>query len=102
MTVLVFSGLSILILLGAVLSYIAAKRGLVKNKKVLENVFLATCFISVFGLINALLWFKYAGPLNEFLLFGGMLSIIVITLICIVIVTVILLVRNRKFIQPEK
>ncbi|MFC7063762.1 hypothetical protein [Halobacillus seohaensis] len=102
MTVLVFSGLSTLILLGAVLSYIAAKRGLMKNKKVLENVVLASCFILVFGLISALLWFKYAGPINEFLLFGGMLSIIAITLICIVIVTVILLVRKGKFIQPEK
>lgn len=99
---LVFSGLSIFILLGAVLSYIAAKRGLMKNKKVLENGFLATCFTFVFGLISALIWFKYAGPINEFLLFGGMLSIIGITLTCIVILIVKLLIRKKKFIQPEK
>ncbi|WP_181350028.1 hypothetical protein [Thalassobacillus sp. CUG 92003] len=102
MTGLVFSGLSILILLGAALSYITAKRGYVRNKKVLENGFLATCFTFVFGLISALLWFKYAGPINEFLLFGGMLFIIGITFTCIVILIVNLLIRKRKFIQNEK
>ncbi|SFJ30453.1 hypothetical protein SAMN04487936_101605 [Halobacillus dabanensis] len=99
MTMLVFSGLSILILLGALLSYFTAKQGLRKNKKVLENVFLATCVIIFFGLVSALLWFKYAGPISEFLLFGGIIFIIGITLTFIVILAVTLLVRKRKFIQ---
>ncbi|WP_281975363.1 hypothetical protein [Halobacillus litoralis] len=97
----VFLGLSILILLGAVLSYFAARQGLKKNEKVFENIFSALCIICLFGLASALIWFKYAGPINEFFLFGGMLFLIGITVICLVILPIILLVRKEKLIDSK-
>ncbi len=78
MTGVMFSGLIILILLGTVLGYISAKQGLIRNKKLLENVCTAACLIFVCGLTSAWVWFTYAGPINEFLLFGGVLFIILL------------------------
>ncbi|SFG38863.1 hypothetical protein SAMN05216353_13926 [Halobacillus alkaliphilus] len=101
MTGIVFSGLTIFILLATGLGYMAAKQSIIRNKKLVEDIFLANCLLFVCGLISALLWFMYAGSINEFLLFGGMLFIIGITLTCAVVLTVILIVRQRKWMQPE-
>ena len=101
MTLMVVTGLTLFILAGAIISYIAAKEGMKKDKKILENVLLALCFNGLFGLMSAVWWFDYAGPINEFLLFGGLLLIAGATLVCLIILTLTLLIKKTTFIAEK-
>ncbi len=101
MTLIVVIGLTLFILAGAVISYLAAKQGIRKDKKTLENLLIALCFNGLFGLISAVWWFDYAGPINEFLLFGGLILIAGTTLVCLIILTLTLLVRKEAFMAGK-
>ncbi|MFQ3543117.1 hypothetical protein Q7A53_03455 [Halobacillus rhizosphaerae] len=100
-TLMVVVGLNLFILAGGIISYIAAKQGMKKDKKILENVLLALCFNGLFGIMSAVWWFDYAGPINEFLLFGGLLLIAGATFVCLIILTLTLLVKKMTFIAGK-
>jgi len=54
----------------------------------------AIIFLS--GILAAIVWFFYAGPINLFLLFGGMVYILAGTVVFILILWVVLFVYKKQ------
>lgn len=97
MTKLVLAGSLLFIIIGFYLSYRLAKHWLTTSNKIFENVVFSLFINLLFGFISFLVWFNYAGPINEFLVFGGILLIVGATVLSSLALAVLLFVKRKKF-----
>ncbi|KGX85627.1 hypothetical protein [Pontibacillus marinus] len=54
------------------------------------------------GILAGIIWFFYAGPINVFMLFGGMVYILACTAVCILILWVVLFVYKQSGLTQKQ
>lgn len=95
--VLVFC--TMILVISLTLSIIISKRKIEKTGKVFHDIIPVMLMNFIAGILAAIIWFNYYGPINEFGTFFGIIYLMLCTILSVIIYVLFLILMRKRMLN---